>query len=166
MPIQSDPEPAEWRDTGALLYRGPGRGSGDHRRRGKRMSMSYQEAVGLLEEIAGANPGKCMKCGRCSASCPSYSEMDIKPHQFPSYIKRNEITPLLESQSIFKCLSCFACQERCPRDVRPAKLIEAVRVMKLRKKGETYLSPDDIPEMLDEDLPGQLLASGFRKYRK
>ena len=36
----------------------------------------------LIREITGVNPYKCMKCGKCSASCPSYNEMDIKPHQF------------------------------------------------------------------------------------
>ena len=38
----------------------------------------------LIREISGVNPLKCMKCGKCSASCPSYNEMDIKPHQFVS----------------------------------------------------------------------------------
>ena len=38
--------------------------------------------VELIKEISGVNPLKCMKCGKCSASCPSYNEMDIKPHQF------------------------------------------------------------------------------------
>ncbi len=40
----------------------------------------------LIKEISGVNPLKCMKCGKCSASCPSYNEMDIKPHKFESYV--------------------------------------------------------------------------------
>ncbi len=31
-----------------------------------------------IREISGVNPLKCMKCGKCSATCPSYNEMDIK----------------------------------------------------------------------------------------
>ena len=38
----------------------------------------------LIQEISGVNPLKCMKCGKCSASCPAFDEMDIKPHQFVS----------------------------------------------------------------------------------
>ena len=34
-----------------------------------------------IKEISGANPQKCMKCGKCSATCPAFNEMDIKPHQ-------------------------------------------------------------------------------------
>ena len=41
-----------------------------------------------IKQISGANPLKCMKCGKCSATCPSYDEMDIKPHQLVSYVQR------------------------------------------------------------------------------
>ncbi len=119
-----------------------------------------------LRELSGVNTRKCMKCGKCSASCPSYEEMDIRPHQFVSYVESGDIEPLLNSTSIWKCLSCFACVERCPRDVKPANLIEAVRQMVVRTRGGNYLSPDEVPELLDEELPQQLLASAFRKYSK
>lgn len=77
-----------------------------------------------IKEISGANPLKCMKCGKCSASCPSYNEMDIKPHQFVSYVQNENIEALVNSKSLWKCLSCFACVERCPRNVQPGKLID------------------------------------------
>ncbi len=130
------------------------------------MIKSGKEQARLLKEISGVDTSKCMKCGRCSASCPSYEAMDIKPHQFVSYVQNGDVEPLLKSASIWKCLSCFACVERCPRDVKPAKLIEAVRLMVIREQGANYLSPDEIPELLDPELPQQLLASAFRKYSK
>ncbi|WP_330420856.1 MULTISPECIES: 4Fe-4S dicluster domain-containing protein [unclassified Blautia] len=34
-----------------------------------------------IRAIAGVDTRKCMKCGKCSASCPAYNEMDIRPHQ-------------------------------------------------------------------------------------
>ena len=119
-----------------------------------------------IKEISGVNPLKCMKCGKCSASCPSFNEMDIKPHQFVSYVQNGDIESLVKSKSLWKCLSCFACLERCPRDVKPAKLIDAARQLVVREKGVTYLSPDEVPELLDEDLPQQLLVSAFRRYRR
>ena len=129
------------------------------------MSAKKKQAE-LIEEISGVNPLKCMKCGKCSASCPSYNEMDIKPHQFVSYVINEDVESLVNSESLWKCLSCFACVERCPRDVKPAKLIEAARLLVIRQRGGNYLSPDEIPELLDEELPQQLLASAFRKYSK
>ena len=123
-------------------------------------------AAEKIKEISGTNPLKCMKCGKCSATCPSFDEMDIKPHQFVSYVINENIEALVNSASLWKCLSCFACVERCPRDVKPAKLIEAVRLSVIRQRGENYLSPDEIPALLDDETPQQLLMSAFRKYRK
>ena len=122
--------------------------------------------VELIKEISGVNPLKCMKCGKCSASCPSYNEMDIKPHQFVSYVQNGDIEALVNSKSLYKCLSCFACIERCPRDVKPGKLIDAARQIVLRQRGQEHLSPDEIPELLDDETPQQLLMSAFRKYRR
>ena len=122
--------------------------------------------IELITEISGVNPLKCMKCGKCSASCPSFDEMDIPPHLFVSYVQNENIEALLESKSLYKCLSCFACIERCPRDVKPGKLIDAARQVVLRQRGQEYLSPDEIPSLLDEDMPQQLLMAALRKYSK
>ena len=119
-----------------------------------------------IKEISGVNPYKCMKCGKCSASCPSYNEMDIKPHQFVSYIINNDVEALVESKSLWKCLSCFACVERCPRNVEPGKLVDAARQLVVRQRGNDYLLADEIPQLLDSELPQQLLVSAFRKYKR
>ena len=120
----------------------------------------------LVKEISGVNPLKCMKCGKCSATCPAYNEMDIKPHQFVSYVINEDIEALANSESLWKCLSCFACVERCPRDVKPGKLIDAARQIVVRQRGGNYLTADEIPELLDEELPQQLLVSAYRRYKR
>ena len=119
-----------------------------------------------LERISGVKVNKCMKCGKCSASCPAFNEMDIKPHQFVTYVQNGDIEALAQSKSLWKCLSCFACVERCPRDVKPGKLIDAARQLVVRERGQNYLTADEIPELLDEDTPQQLLVSAFRRYRR
>ena len=40
------------------------------------MSSEKKQAE-LIKEISGVNPLKCMKCGKCSASCPAYEEMAL-----------------------------------------------------------------------------------------
>ena len=122
--------------------------------------------VDQIKEISGVNPLKCMKCGKCSASCPSYNEMDIKPHQFVSYVQNGDIETLVNSVSLYKCLSCFACVERCPRNVKPGKLIDAARQMVIRQRANEGLSPDEIASLIDDETPQQLLVSAFRKYRR
>ncbi len=125
--------------------------------------------MNLCEEIrliSGVNPLKCMKCGKCSASCPSYNEMDIKPHQFVSFVQSGDIEALMASRSIEKCLGCFACIERCPRGVQPGRLVDAARQVLIRQKGVSMLTSDEIPALLDEETPQQLLMAAFRKYRR
>ena len=117
-------------------------------------------------QISGVNPRKCMRCGKCSASCPSYDEMEYHPHQFVYMVETGDIEPLLNSKSIYRCLSCFACVDRCPRGVEPAKLVEAVRLSVIRQQDNNHLKADQIPELLDEDLPQQAIVSAFRKYTK
>lgn len=93
--------------------------------------------------ISGVNPLKCMRCGKCSATCPSYEEMEYHPHQFVYMVETGDIEPLLNSESLYKCLSCFACVERCPRGVEPAKLVEAIRLIKIRQKDANRMTADD-----------------------
>ena len=115
---------------------------------------------------SGVNPLKCMRCGKCSATCPSYDEMEYHPHQFVYMVEKGDIEPLMNSKSLYHCLSCFACVERCPRNVEPAKLVEAVRLAVIRQQGENHLKADSVPDLLDEDLPQQAIVSACRKYSK
>lgn len=116
--------------------------------------------------ISGSDVRKCMRCGKCSATCPSYDEMEYHPHEFVYLVEKGDIERLMKDESIFKCLTCFACVERCPRGVEPAKVVEAVRLEVIRKQGQNHLTPNDIPALLDEDMPGQALMTAMRKYAK
>ena len=116
--------------------------------------------------ISGVNTRKCMKCGKCSGTCPAYDEMEYHPHQFVAMVESGDIDALMQSNSIWTCLSCFACVERCPRSVEPANLIEAVRLAVIRQQNANHLKAQEIPEKLEEKLPQQAIVSAFRKYSK
>ena len=122
--------------------------------------------IEYVKRISGTDVRKCMKCGKCSGRCPAYHDMDIKPHQFVSYIEKGEIYKLMQSKSLYTCLSCFACVERCPRGVAPANVIEAVRQEVVRAQGGNQVKAETIPAMIDEAIPQQLLVSMFRKLNK
>jgi len=130
------------------------------------MHESHKALAETVVRISGVDPRKCMKCGKCSGTCPAYNEMEYHPHQFVSMVQKGQIEKLMESKSIYMCLSCFACIERCPRSVEPAKLIEAVRLMAIRQQGKNYMTSNDIPDRLDPELPQQAIVSAMRKYSK
>ncbi len=119
-----------------------------------------------VERMTGVNLRKCMKCGKCSATCPAYDEMEYHPHQFVYMVEKGDVEKLANSSSVYKCLSCMACVERCPRGVEPAKVVEAVRLLQVRKQGKNHLTPDAVPAMLNDELPQQAIVSAFRKYSK
>lgn len=50
------------------------------------MTRNEQSQAELIRRISGVDTKKCMKCGKCSASCPALDSMDLKPHQFVSYV--------------------------------------------------------------------------------
>ena len=132
------------------------------------MQVNQKDLAEQVVRISGTDPKKCMRCGKCSATCLSFEEMDVRPHRFVKIVEDGRIDELLNAKTLWKCLSCFACVERCPRRVEPARLVEAVRVAVIRKQGGNYKKPDDIPELveLDEEIPQQLITSALRKYSK
>ena len=115
---------------------------------------------------SGVNVRKCMKCGKCSGTCPAYDEMEYHPHEFVYMVETGDIEPLLKSESLYKCLTCFACVDRCPRGVEPAKVVEAVRLAVIREQGKNRLTPDGVGQYLDGEIPQQAIVSALRKYTK
>ena len=119
-----------------------------------------------IELMSGTNVLKCMRCGKCSATCPNYDEMEYHPHEFVYFVEKGDIEKLMNSKSIYTCLSCMACVERCPRQVEPAKIIEAVKLLQIRQQGKNHLKPEQVANLIDEDLPAQAITTAFRKYSK
>lgn len=128
--------------------------------------MTERDYLENINRISGTDVRKCMKCGKCSGRCPAFNEMDVKPHQFVSYLASGKLEKLLESKSIFVCLSCMACVERCPRGVAPQGVIEAVRDTVIRMQNNNGLKAEEIPSVVNELIPQQLLVSAYRKYNK
>ena len=133
------------------------------------MHANNDDKKATVIRISGVNPRKCMKCGKCTATCPSYDDMEYHPHEFVYMVEKGDIDKLAKSESLYKCLTCFACVERCPRGVEPAKLIEAVRDTVIREQGNNHISMEEFSKRfkeLGEDLPQQAIVTAFRKYNK
>jgi len=114
-------------------------------------------------ELSGQNIYACYQCGKCAAGCPSISEMDILPSQIPRLVQLGQEEEVLRSKTIWLCASCFTCETRCPKGVDLAKIMEALRVMVLRKNVD-QVSPLEIPRSILGELPQIALVSGFRKF--
>lgn len=123
--------------------------------------MTMDELVGKVREISEQNPYLCMQCGTCSASCTGMGMMEELPRQVMRMLQLG-MGKVLESPSIWMCTTCLTCTARCPRGIDIARVMEALRVINLRK-GNEVLSPEKIPPELLTEVPQMALTSGFRK---
>lgn len=121
-----------------------------------------------VEFVSGVDVKRCMRCGKCSASCPGFQDMDVHPQKVVAMVADGDVEGLLGANSLWRCMSCFLCVERCPRDVKPANVIEAVKILRIGKKGMNHMPQDDIPAKVDADseIPQQAIVAAMRKYNK
>ncbi len=91
-------------------------------------------AAKVLEET-GADVGRCYQCGKCSAGCPAAAEMDITPSaamRLLQYEKANTDKELLQSETVWLCLSCETCISRCPMQIDIPAIMDYLRQESLR----------------------------------
>ena len=129
-----------------------------------RIRLSRNDAqnaiIKKVEDISGQNVLACYQCGKCSAGCPMVSLMDLLPNQIIRLVQLGQVSDVLNSKTIWLCASCFTCTSRCPKGVDLAKVMEALRLLLLRKS-TNYVEPSELD--IDENLPQIALVSNFRK---
>ena len=59
----------------------------------------------------------CMQCGVCSGSCPTnfHPGWEHPPQELFMMIRAGKRDEVLNSQSMWMCVSCYNCYVRCPR---------------------------------------------------
>ena len=119
--------------------------------------------VAKVEELSGQKILACYQCGKCSAGCPAVSEMDILPNQVIRFVQLGLKDELLESNTYWVCASCLTCNARCPKGIKIAEVMEAVRQVLLRKRKDRVKIPK-LTEKQKEEVPPIALISSFRKY--
>ncbi|HTU01480.1 MAG TPA: 4Fe-4S dicluster domain-containing protein, partial [Candidatus Sulfotelmatobacter sp.] len=105
----------------------------------------------------------CYQCGKCTAGCPLSASMDLMPNQVLRLLQLGEHEQVLQSSTIWQCASCLTCASRCPKEVDPARVMEALRTVLLRQ-GRIRLAIGDVPADVLREAPQQALIGGFRKY--
>lgn len=71
----------------------------------------------------------CYQCGTCTGSCPSGKRT---PYRIRSIIRKSLMglrSEVLTDDTIWECVTCYACQERCPRGVAIVDVVKIIRNM-------------------------------------
>jgi heterodisulfide reductase subunit C len=120
--------------------------------------------IAKVESLSGqSNLLSCYQCGKCSAGCPLASHMDLLPNQIIRYAQLGMKDELLASSAIWICVSCLTCNTRCPKGIKTAEIIEALRQFQLRKRHD-HLKAEDISEATLKEIPPIALIGSMRKF--
>jgi len=84
--------------------------------------MAVATSYEFLDKVIHATPDgekirKCLQCGTCSGICPYGFAMDYPPRSLIAALRADDWLGLLESDTIWLCVSCFACANVCPAKI-------------------------------------------------
>ena len=119
--------------------------------------------VKKVAEISGQDLLACNQCGKCSAGCPMCFAMDLLPNQIIRLAQLGLEEDIAAAKTVWLCASCLTCTVRCPKGVDIARVMEALRLVTLRKNVNIVEPSKMSPESIAE-LPQIALVSGFRKH--
>ena len=122
-----------------------------------------REFVRKIKELSGQNLQLCYQCGMCSGNCPTASNMDISPRQIIELARLGLEEEIANSRTVWICASCLACTVNCPRGFDLSKMMEAIRLLTLRKNID-HVRPEEISPEERRELPQIAMVSGLRKF--
>ena len=122
-----------------------------------------REFVKKVKELSGQNLQSCYQCGMCSGVCPAAANMDISPRRIIELARLGLEEEIADSNTVWTCASCLACTVNCPRGFDLSKVMEAIRLLTLRKNID-HARPEDISPQDRRELPQIAMVSGLRKF--
>ena len=86
-----------------------------------------------LAKESKQNVNACFQCRKCAVGCPIAFAMDYTPTQIIHAARLGLEDLVLNSKTIWLCSSCHTCTTRCPQDVDIARVMDAARILAVRK---------------------------------
>ncbi|MDH7515652.1 MAG: (Fe-S)-binding protein [Bacteroidota bacterium] len=77
----------------------------------------------LYDSEEGRRILSCIQCGTCVGTCPHGEYMDYPPRRIITMLKAGLIDEVLASDSMVMCVNCYACQTKCPRNIRLTEIL-------------------------------------------
>jgi heterodisulfide reductase subunit C len=98
----------------------------------KKKEETLMDAV---ESISGVKIGECLQCKKCSNGCPVAGITSIGPAETIRRLQLNSDEGFFENDLIWMCVSCETCYARCPMKIDMAAVMDALRILSVRKSG-------------------------------
>jgi heterodisulfide reductase subunit C len=121
-----------------------------------------KDFIRKIIELSGQNPFLCMQCGICTGACPMASSMDSFPRKVIRMIQLGLEERLKDLDMQWVCASCESCTVICPRGIEVSRVIEALRLIKLRRNVD-HIHPLQLQREVLKEFPQIALIAAFRK---
>jgi heterodisulfide reductase subunit C len=101
------------------------------------ISINYNPSLSsfllALSKESKQNVNACFQCRKCAVGCPVAFAMDLTPTQIIHAARLGLEDAVLNSKTIWLCASCHTCTTRCPQDVDIARVMDAARILAVRR---------------------------------
>ena len=90
----------------------------------------------LQEEINAAcrtDVGLCLECGKCTGGCSNAHIFDYTPRKIVQLVRLGAETTLLNMDSLWTCVSCQLCLDRCPSGINIPRIMDYLREKAVRQ---------------------------------
>lgn len=86
------------------------------------MTASVTVERPFYERVLEATPSGerlrlCLECGNCSGICPFGYLMAYPPSRMIAMMRADRINKVLETDTVWMCVSCYACTQVCPSQI-------------------------------------------------
>jgi heterodisulfide reductase subunit C2 len=100
------------------------------------ISKTKQEGnlIKEVEEISGVNVSTCLQCRKCTNGCPVTNLTKVPPSEIIRRLQLHVGDSILKSDLVWMCASCETCFARCPMNINMAAVMDALRIISVRKK--------------------------------
>ena len=111
----------------------------------------------IKKTVAGSRINRCWQCGMCTASCtvtPLYRRFN--PRAFIYMMQLGNLKELKKYIDVaWRCVGCYKCSQRCPKQVNPAEMMEALALVIKKyfpEEVKTKLKLDEEVKKIYEDM--------------
>jgi heterodisulfide reductase subunit C len=95
----------------------------------QKLEIETQPLSERIREESGQDVSSCYQCQKCTAGCPVVEFMDLSPSAVHRLIQYGRKDDLLRSATIWLCVGCETCGQRCPNDIYTSKVFDILKQM-------------------------------------
>lgn len=100
----------------------------------KVVTGGFQHGLSLAAQASTFNA--CYTCRQCTNACPLVfmseqpkDELDLLPHEIMYSLKLGLKEEAMGARMVWKCLTCYQCQEACPNSVKVTDILYELRYL-------------------------------------